>query len=246
MDEAAPEGEEIVTVSDNAVAWGPGSNPGGEASRDAILSRLADAEVFSAPAIRREYVDAPVLPPNPAVLVQEMKESLEDYGAQVTICDSEDALPEHITRTLEGLPSVVISGDAPLNWMKAIMAKHLVYLDSPLEPLDNDVLNGVSATLTASRLGIAPTGTIVLDGGPGQGRRIITLLPDTHIIVLYTDTIYATVPQAIRALAKYPTRPMTWISGPSATSDIELSRVDGVHGPRNLKVILCKRTKRGM
>ena len=165
-----------------------------------------------------------------------MKESLEDYGAQVTICDSEDALPEHITRTLEGLPSVVISGDAPLNWMKAIMAKHLVYLDSPLEPLDNDVLNGVSATLTASRLGIAPTGTIVLDGGPGQGRRIITLLPDTHI----------TVPQAIRALAKYPTRPMTWISGPSATSDIELSRVDGVHGPRNLKVILCKRTKRGM
>ena len=237
-------------MSDGSVTWGAESDEQQEEARAAILGRLSEAEGFAPQLskhgrIRREYITAPTLPPNPATLVAQMTQMLEDYGAEVLTCDTEAALPEKITEALGDLPSVVVSGDAPVSWIKALMAKHFVYLDSTLEPLSNEVLDKVAATVTPSTLGIASTGTIVLDGSAGQGRRSITLLPDTHVVVLYTDTICATVPQAVRILAKHPRRPMTWISGPSATSDIELSRVDGVHGPRNLKVILCKRTKAG-
>src|SRR5262249_23869808 len=112
----------------------------------------------------------------------------------------------------------------------------VVARDEP--PLSYEALDAVDAVLTGCRLGIAQTGTLVLDGGAGQGRRALSLIPDAHLCVVQAGQIVDLVPEAISALHATATRPLTFISGPSATSDIELSRVEGVHGPRTLIVLL--------
>jgi L-lactate dehydrogenase complex protein LldG len=106
------------------------------------------------------------------------------------------------------------------------------------ESLAADRIAAADGVLTAAAVAVAETGTIVLDGSPDQGRRIISLLPDLHICVLRPEQVVGGVPEAVARLDA--TRPLTWISGPSATSDIELNRVEGVHGPRNLHVILLE------
>ncbi|MBE1878719.1 LutC/YkgG family protein [Myceligenerans pegani] len=113
-----------------------------------------------------------------------------------------------------------------------------VVVDTPEAPLTPSDLDRTAAVVTAARVAIAETGTIVLDAGPDQGRRAISLVPDVHICVVRADQVVQTVPEAVRLLAHHPDRPLTWISGPSATSDIELNRVEGVHGPRTLHVVL--------
>ena len=107
----------------------------------------------------------------------------------------------------------------------------------------NDAVDSCQAVLTGCALAIAETGTVVLDSGPAQGRRALTLLPDFHVCVVFGDQVVETVPEAVRALGPRVGergRPLTLVSGPSATSDIELTRVEGVHGPRSLWVILVE------
>jgi L-lactate dehydrogenase complex protein LldG len=151
-------------------------------------------------------------------------ERVEDYRAVVERC-SEANLADRVTAAIEG-SSVVVPDGLGVEITGAVV-------DHGLGPLE---LDAIDAVVTEAVLGIAETGTIVLDHRAGQGRRAITLVPDRHVCIVRADQVVADVPDAVALLR--PDRPHTWISGPSATSDIELNRVEGVHGPRNLHVIV--------
>jgi L-lactate dehydrogenase complex protein LldG len=160
-----------------------------------------------------------------AVLLDLFAERVADYRATVTRCPPA-ALAATVGAALDGATSVVVPRGLGLEVTGAVVDDDLSHAD----------LDAVDAVVTAAAVGIAETGTVVLDHGPGQGRRVITLLPDLHVCVVREEQVVPDVPDAIGRLD--PLRPQTWISGPSATSDIELSRVEGVHGPRRLHVIL--------
>jgi len=168
-------------------------------------------------------------------LVELFAETVTDYRAQVTTCSAAElptVLADRLAR--QGISSVVIDPGLPRAWLSE--ADVAIRIDAP--PLAVAELDAVDGIVTNCRCGIAVTGTIVLDHDSGQGRRALTLVPDFHLIVIDAEQIVANVPDAIAVLD--PTRPQTWISGPSATSDIELDRVEGVHGPRRLEIIIVR------
>ncbi|MFI0453294.1 lactate utilization protein C [Actinomadura sp. 6N118] len=154
-----------------------------------------------------------------------LAERLADYRAIVHDAPVGE-LPEALLNALREGP-YVIPPDLPAEWMTGLADRMVT------EPYD---LEAVAGVITGCAVAIAETGTIVLDHGPRQGRRALTLVPDHHLVVVTPDQIAADVPEALARLDL--TRPLTFISGPSATSDIELSRVEGVHGPRTLEVFL--------
>ena len=200
-------------------------------ARDEILGRVraALADVSGTPddeAVPRDYRRSHHAEDLPGLFA----ERVADYRAAVHRVPA-DGLAAAIAAEVEER-SVVVPADVPQAWVEGLDVRR----DSPaLSVAELDTVDGV---LTGCALGIAETGTIVLDTGFAQGRRAITLVPDLHVCVVREDQVVADLPDAIDALD--PNRPLTWISGPSATSDIELQRVEGVHGPRRLIVLLVE------
>jgi len=170
------------------------------------------------------------VPPAPRIapladVVGHFAERVEDYKAVVERCTPDEIAARVAAALPDGARVVVPAG-----------------LSVDVPGADEDAgfsayeLDAYDAVVTEARVGIAETGTIVMDHGPGQGRRAISLVPDLHVCIVRADQVVPDVPDAMPLLD--PARPHTWISGPSATSDIELDRVEGVHGPRTLHVLL--------
>ncbi|BAH51521.1 LutC/YkgG family protein [Rhodococcus opacus] len=201
-------------------------------ARDEILSRIRHAigDTPASPPVPRDYHrDAASGPGN----VELFAHTVDDYRAQVHRAD-ESTVADIVTGLIEEAARAVVPPDLPLSWRP----RGDVVVDGDPAELSTLELDALDVVVTGCTLGIAATGTIVLDGGAGQGRRALTLVPDHHICIVRTDQIVDTVPQAFQALD--PTKPLTFISGPSATSDIELNRVEGVHGPRTLDVVIVR------
>jgi L-lactate dehydrogenase complex protein LldG len=200
--------------------------------------RAAIADGTTPPPVPRDYRTADH-PSDLATdeLLELLVERLVDYRALVRRSTTALVAPAVAAALTErGASRIAVpDGILPEGLERLEPGIELVADDPPLTPAQLDGLDGV---LTGCAVAIAETGTIVLDGGPGQGRRVLSLVPDYHLVVVTASQVVTGVPQALARLD--PTRPQTWISGPSATSDIELDRVEGVHGPRTLEVVLSR------
>lgn len=165
---------------------------------------------------------------------------LLDYKAEVVHCDDTStaiaAAVGDLLRT-RALSPVVAPPQVAREWLTEVAAGQEVTVVTDDPSLTTADLDEVAAVVTGSAVAVAETGVVVLDGGPWCGRRAISLVPDVHVCVVQLVHVVALPPEAVARLD--PTRPQTWIAGPSATSDIELSRVEGVHGPRTLVVVLA-------
>ncbi|HET6699168.1 MAG TPA: LUD domain-containing protein [Nocardioidaceae bacterium] len=168
-----------------------------------------------------------------AAVLDRFAERVADYRATVVRC-TEAELPEAVRGAVGDAGTVLVADGLPEE--VAGRLEHVVR-DRQTPALE---LDRVDAVVTGATVGIAETGTIVLTHGPAEGRRAISLVPDVHVCIVRADQVVAGVPEAVALLdpghGERP--PQTWISGPSATSDIELDRVEGVHGPRTLHVLL--------
>lgn len=203
-------------------------------ARTQILARLraAVADAPSPEEVRREYRHAEAAGPGDPVALFTAR--LAEYGTRVRAVP-----PEEVAAAVEaacgerGARRIAV----PAVPAVTLPVLEMVMDDPPLTLAQLDAIDGV---LTGCALAIAATGTIVLDGSPRCGRRALTLVPDYHLCVVEERQIVGGVPEAVAALepAAGEARPLTWISGPSATSDIEFERVQGVHGPRTLEVVV--------
>ncbi len=212
------------------------------------MSERAGAKEEILGRIRAALRDAPESSPIPRAYRRTSEETMEaritqfaemasDYRAHVRLITSSAQLQATIEQACRERSArrIVIPADLPQEWRP----KGLELLVD--ENLPHESLNDVDGVVTACAIVVAQTGTIILDGGFAQGRRAITLIPDYHLCIVFADQIVGLVPEAITELrtARQSThRPITFISGPSATSDIELSRVEGVHGPRTLEIVI--------
>ena len=210
-------------------------------AREAILDRIRSA-LRDAPAVAevpREYRRASELGED--ALIELLTDRLLDYKANVFV-EEAAAVPQRLAALLEVTGRYAV----PHGLDQALFAEADAHdggssrrvTDAPGHRLTVEELDGVDAVVTGSAVAVAETGTIILDAGPDQGRRVISLVPDRHICIVRAGDITAILPEALRRLDA--TRPQTWISGPSATSDIELERVEGVHGPRTLDVLIVR------
>ncbi len=203
-------------------------------SREAVLASIRAAQGGPADqSIPRDYAVTVGL--SPAEVVEQFADRLHDYNATVHHATTAD-IPSIIasilaTRQKTGL---LIPSGLPPEWLPA---GYTFRRDEGLSYADLDASQGV---LTACDVAIALTGTIVIAHSPAQGRRALTLVPDYHLCVVRLSQLVATVPEGMRRMAALLPAPLTTISGPSATSDIEMIRVKGVHGPRTLEVILVE------
>ena len=220
----------------------------GRSAREEMLHRihtaLRDVPAKEQPQdvmVMRDYRRSDAAAPQDEV-VERFVERVAEYKVTVRRIE-EDSLPQAIATvcTARSVRRLVIPKDLPEHWLPAGVER--LQDDNTLTYQQLDTSDGI---LTGCALGIAQTGTIVLDGGAYQGRRVITLLPDYHLCVVFEDQIVDLVPEAIERLGdavRRQRRPVTFISGPSATSDIELSRVEGVHGPRTLDVLVVRTSR---
>lgn len=204
-------------------------------SRQSILDRIrlaTNSDVNRYEHLPRNYVRAGSLSPQSRIHL--MTERLHEYGAEVAECAPAD-LPQTILRQLQvsKRDHFVIPPGIPQEWLGNGFS-WLIDRD-----LDHDQIEHCGGVLTAASAGVADSGTIVLHHGPTEGRRVISLLPDYHLCVLRASQIVETLPEYF-ARVQDPPRLATYISGPSATADIEMTRIKGVHGPRFLSVIIVR------
>ncbi|MFO7250637.1 MAG: lactate utilization protein C [Actinomycetes bacterium] len=213
---------------------GPSAGLPATGSRERILARIRAAVAAAPePPVRRAYRTGARMPRE--TLIELFAERVRDYRAIVhTVPGAE--VPGTVAAALarRGVRRLVVPAHLPEAWLERTGGSVERLADDP--PLPAAELDRADGVISGCAVAIAETGTIVLDAGPGQGRRALTLVPDYHLCLVRAEQIVPRVPEAIARLD--PRRPLTWISGPSATSDIELNRIEGVHGPRTLEVVI--------
>jgi L-lactate dehydrogenase complex protein LldG len=200
--------------------------------RAALVDRRTRSPEPAAVSVPRDYHRSLAMDVDVVALFAQRAAEYRATVSRTTGADLPTVIAEHLRQ--RGVRTLVVPVGIPPEWLAGADVE--AWYDEP--PMSVTQLDAADGAITGAAVGIALTGTVVLDAGPDQGRRALSLLPDYHLCVIRADQIVGTVPEAVARLQ--PSRPQTWISGPSATSDIELNRVEGVHGPRTLDLLVCE------